>query len=79
MDFSRVSNYSAYFYGKIYSGGVNFMKRIIVIGCGGAGKSTFSRNISDKLNIPVYHLDKIFWNRVKCILSFLDFTIIADN
>lgn len=39
------------------------MKRIIVIGCGGAGKSTFSRNLSDKLNIPVYHLDKIFWNR----------------
>lgn len=63
MDFSRVSNYSAYFYGKIYSGGVNFMKRIIVIGCGGAGKSTLSRKLSDKLNIPVYHLDKIFWNR----------------
>ena len=63
MYFSRVSNYSAYFYDKIYSGGVNFMKRIIVIGCGGAGKSTFSRNLSDKLNIPVYHLDKIFWNR----------------
>lgn len=39
------------------------MKRVIVIGCGGAGKSTFSCNLSDKLDIPVYHLDKIFWNR----------------
>lgn len=39
------------------------MKKIIVIGCGGAGKSTFSRKISKKLNIPVYHLDKIFWNK----------------
>ena len=39
------------------------MKRVIVIGCGGAGKSTFSRNLSDKLDIPVYHLDKLFWNR----------------
>ena len=39
------------------------MKRVIVIGCGGAGKSTFSRNLSDNLDIPVYHLDKLFWNR----------------
>ena len=39
------------------------MKKVIVIGCGGAGKSTFSRNLSDKLDIPVYHLDKLFWNR----------------
>ncbi|WP_195990217.1 DNA topology modulation protein [Clostridium sp. D53t1_180928_C8] len=39
------------------------MKRIIVIGCGGAGKSTFSRKLSEKLNIPVYHLDKFFWNK----------------
>ena len=39
------------------------MKRVIGIGCGGAGKSTFSRNLSDKLDIPVYHLDKLFWNR----------------
>lgn len=36
------------------------MMRIIVIGCGGAGKSTFSRELSNKLNIPVYNLDKIF-------------------
>ena len=54
-------------------------KAIILTGNRGAGKSTLSRKLSDKLNIPVYHLDKIFWNRVKCILSFLDFTIIADN
>lgn len=39
------------------------MDRIIVIGCGGAGKSTFSRKLSSKLDIPVYHLDKLFWNK----------------
>lgn len=39
------------------------MKRVIVIGCGGAGKSTFSKNLSNKLDIPVYHLDKFFWNK----------------
>ena len=37
--------------------------KIIVIGCGGAGKSTFSRKLSNKLDIPVYHLDKLFWNK----------------
>ena len=39
------------------------MDRIIVIECGGAGKSTFSRELSNKLYIPVYHLDKLFWNK----------------
>ena len=36
------------------------MRRLIVIGGGGAGKSTFSRELSRKLDIPLYHLDKIF-------------------
>jgi len=37
------------------------MKKVAVIGCGGAGKSTFSRKLSEILNIPVYHLDKLNW------------------
>lgn len=37
------------------------MNKIVVIGCGGAGKSTFSRTLSEILNIPVYHLDKLNW------------------
>lgn len=37
------------------------MERIIIIGCGGAGKSTLARALGEKLNIPVVHLDKIFW------------------
>lgn len=41
------------------------MKKIIVIGCPGSGKSTFSRKLGEKLNIPVYHLDMLFWNRDK--------------
>ena len=64
---------------RVMGGGIVKDSITIITARPGAGKSTFSRNISDKLNIPVYHLDKIFWNRVKCILSFLDFTIIADN
>lgn len=37
------------------------MKKILVIGSGGAGKSTFSRHLGEKLGIPVVHLDKLFW------------------
>ena len=37
------------------------MQRIIIIGCGGAGKSTLAQQLGKKLNIPVVHLDKIFW------------------
>lgn len=37
------------------------MKRILVIGSGGAGKSTISRDLSKILNIQVIHLDTHFW------------------
>lgn len=37
------------------------MKRIIIIGCGGAGKSTLAQQLGEKLDIPVLHLDKLFW------------------
>ena len=38
------------------------MKRIAVIGSPGAGKSTLSRWLGEKLNVPVFHLDRLFWN-----------------
>ncbi len=37
------------------------MERILIIGCGGAGKSTLARAMGEKLNIPVVHLDKLWW------------------
>ena len=37
------------------------MERIIIIGCGGAGKSTLARQLGEKLTIPVVHLDRLFW------------------
>ncbi len=37
------------------------MSKIIVIGSSGSGKSTLSRELSHILEIPVYHLDKLFW------------------
>jgi adenylate kinase family enzyme len=38
------------------------LKKILVIGSPGSGKSTFSLKLGDILNIPVYHLDKIYWS-----------------
>ena len=41
------------------------MKRIIVIGCPGSGKSTFSRALHKKIGVPLYHLDMMYWNADK--------------
>lgn len=38
------------------------MTQIIVIGCPGAGKSTFSRNLRDKLSLPLHYLDML-WHK----------------
>lgn len=36
-------------------------KKIIVIGCPGAGKSTFSRKLHNVTGIELFHLDAIYW------------------
>lgn len=38
-----------------------FMKRILVIGGNGSGKSTFSKKLAEKTGLPLIHLDKIWW------------------
>lgn len=38
------------------------MKRIMVIGCPGSGKSTFSRELHIITGIPLFHLDMMNWN-----------------
>ena len=51
------------------------MKKIIVIGCPGSGKSTFSKALHKKTGIPLYHLDMMYWNEDKTTVEksvFLD-------
>lgn len=38
------------------------MKKIMIIGSPGAGKTTFARALSRRVGIPLYHLDAI-WHR----------------
>ena len=37
------------------------MERVMIIGCGGAGKSTLARALGEKTGLPVVHLDQIWW------------------
>jgi adenylate kinase family enzyme len=37
------------------------MRRILVIGNSGGGKSTLARRLGEKLGLPVIHLDVLFW------------------
>ncbi len=37
------------------------MKKVVVIGCGGSGKSTLAIKLGKATGLPVYHLDRIFW------------------
>lgn len=36
------------------------MKKVLVLGCPGSGKSTFARNLKSKTNLPLFHLDNLF-------------------
>ncbi len=38
------------------------MKKIIVIGCPGSGKTTFAEKLRDKIGLPLFYLDAI-WHR----------------
>jgi adenylate kinase family enzyme len=37
------------------------MRRALIIGNSGSGKSTFARALGDKTGLPVTHIDQIFW------------------
>jgi adenylate kinase family enzyme len=37
------------------------VKRVAVIGSGGAGKSMFARELGERTALPIIHLDRLFW------------------
>jgi adenylate kinase family enzyme len=38
------------------------MRRILVVGCPGAGKSSFARRLAEKLPLPLIYLDRFYWH-----------------
>ncbi len=45
------------------------MKKVIVIGCPGSGKSVFSRALHAHTGLPLYHLDLMYWNPDRTTVS----------
>lgn len=45
------------------------MKRVLVIGCPGSGKSTFSLKLEKLTKLPLYHLDLLYWQKDKTIVK----------
>lgn len=38
------------------------MKKTIILGCPGSGKSTFAEKLHKATGLPLYHLDNVWWN-----------------
>lgn len=55
------------------------MKRVIVIGSPGAGKSTFSRELSKIIKLPLYHLDMLWHKPDKTNITKLEFDAKLDD
>lgn len=45
------------------------MKKIMVIGCPGSGKSTFSKELQKGIGLPLFHLDMLYWNTDRTVVE----------
>jgi adenylate kinase family enzyme len=45
------------------------MQRIMILGSGGAGKSTLARQLGDVLSLPVTHIDQLFWQPQHAVVT----------
>lgn len=61
------------------------MKQIIIIGCPGSGKTYFAKQLSEILQIELFHMDNIYWKKDKThisrgeLISAVDRIIINQN
>jgi len=46
---------------RVASRPVTCLKRVLVIGSGGSGKTTFARRLAQRTKLPLIHLDALFW------------------
>ena len=45
------------------------MRKVMIIGCPGSGKSTFARALHAATGLPLYYLDMLYWNADKTTVS----------
>ncbi|HCL02616.1 MAG TPA: adenylate kinase [Lachnoclostridium phytofermentans] len=45
------------------------MKKVMVIGCPGCGKSTFSKALHKATGLPLFHLDMFYWNADRTVVQ----------
>lgn len=45
------------------------MKRLLVIGCPGAGKTYFAKRLKEIVNLPLVHMDNLYWHKDKTSIS----------
>ena len=45
------------------------MKKVLIIGCPGGGKSSFARELHRRTSLPLCHLDMLFWNADKTTVT----------
>ena len=55
------------------------MKKIIVIGCPGSGKTTFAEKLCDKIEIPLFYLDAIWHKPDRTHISRDEFDVRLDE
>ena len=55
------------------------MQKIVIVGPSGAGKSEFARKLHKITNLPLYHLDNIFWKPDKTHLEKQEFDNIISE
>ena len=55
----------------IYWGNVEMknIRKVIIIGCPGSGKSTFARALHEKSGLPLFHLDMMYWNADRTVVA----------
>ena len=54
------------------------MRRVLVLGCPGAGKSTLARSLGEALSLPVVHLDKLWWKSGWANRTEVEFDALLD-